>query len=179
MVKPMGIIFLTGPKHSGKTSAGRALANLCSAQFTDLDEAIEQRTGRSPRDLYREGPEIFRKAEAETLAALIAGPESALRIIAGGGGIIDNREALVLLEKLKTIKRVYLDVPAETAWKRINAAGKGELPPFLQTENPKETHRALHERRALAYRSFAEITIEAGEKSSEEIAREILELSKN
>jgi shikimate kinase len=177
----MGIIFLTGPKHSGKTSAGRALANLCSAPFTDLDEAVEERTGKSSRNLYREGPEIFRKAEAETLAALllIAGPGSAPHIIAGGGGIIDNSEALALLEKLKTMTRVYLDVPAETAWKRITAAGKGELPPFLQTENPRETHRTLHERRALAYRNFAEIIIEAGEKSPEEIAREILERSKN
>ncbi|MDR0997648.1 MAG: hypothetical protein LBL70_01155, partial [Treponema sp.] len=69
----MEIILLTGPKHSGKTSAGRALVRLLAektdpaASFIDLDELVEDRTGKSPRALYREGPEIFRKAEADAL----------------------------------------------------------------------------------------------------------------
>jgi shikimate kinase len=66
---------------------------------------------------------------------------------------------------------VYLDIPAETAWQRISAAG--ELPPFLNTANPKETHRELHQRRAAGYRAMARIVIDSGDKGPEERAREI------
>ncbi|MDR1575295.1 MAG: shikimate kinase [Treponema sp.] len=169
-------IFLAGPKHSGKTSAGKALAALCSGRFIDLDELVAERSGESPRSLYTEGPAVFRKAEAAALAALI-GSETipGARIVAAGGGLIDNPDAIALLENTKTALCVYLDVSAETAWERISGAAGGELPPFLKTGNPRETHRALHERRAAAYRQFARLTIEAERKSPEEIAREILE----
>jgi shikimate kinase len=169
-------IILTGPKHSGKTSAGKALASLCSCDFIDIDELILQRTGKSPRQLFSEDPEIFKKAETEALSALAdsGGGENCagakLRVIAAGGGIIDNSEALSVLKKSGAVT-VYIDISAESAWGRI--AAEGELPPFLRTENPQETHRALHERRATAYLQIANIVIKAGEKSPQEIAAEI------
>jgi shikimate kinase len=168
----MKSIFLIGPKHSGKTSAGRALALRCLGSFIDLDDLIAERSGKSPRTLYAEGPEVFRKAEATALAALLDPAAAGPRVIAAGGGIIDNPEAIALLEKTETILPVYLNVSAEIAWERISANGR-ELPPFLKTENPRETHRALHERRALAYRKRAHLVIEAEGKSPEAIAREI------
>jgi len=180
MVKPMKTVILTGPKHSGKTSAGKTLAQLCSCDFVDLDELILQRTGKSPRQLYSEGFAIFQKAETEAAAALFgadadsAGSRSEeWRVIAAGGGIIDNAEAAALLKKTGA-KTVYLNVSAESAWDRISNAAKGELPPFLRTENPKETHRVLHERRSAAYLRFADIVIEAEGKSPVKIAGEIL-----
>ena len=165
-------IFLTGPKHSGKTSAGRALSAVCSGGFIDLDELIAERSGKSPRALFREDPAVFRRAEAGALAALIESPPAAPYIVAAGGGIIDNGDALALLEKKQIFLPVYLHLSADTAWERISAAG--ELPPFLNTGNPRETHRALHERRA-AYRKLARLIIEAEGKSPEAIAREILQ----
>jgi len=169
----MRFIVLMGPKHSGKTNAGKALASLLSCGFVDLDELIAQRSGKSPRALYGEGPEVFRKAEADALAALLesemAGTSSFL-VIASGGGLVDNPDALSLMGRFP-ITSVFLDVSAQVAWKRIRA--KGELPPFLRTDNPEETHRALHERRAAAYRQLASLAIKADGKSSQEIAREI------
>jgi shikimate kinase len=176
MVKPMSDIFLIGPKHSGKTAAGKALAQLCPCDFIDIDELILQRTGKSPRQLFSEGQVIFQKAEAEAVTALAANAGGKRRVIAAGGGIIDNAEAVIILKKFDAVK-VYLDISAESAWNRI-AAG-GELPPFLQTENPKETHRALHERRVSAYLQLADIVIEAEGKTPDEIAGEILNLFGN
>ena len=165
-------VILTGPKHSGKTSAGRALASLCSCEFIDLDDLILQRTGKSPRQLYSEGPAIFQKAEARATAAILgADGGEGRRVIAAGGGIIDNEEAATALKKAGT-KVVYLDISAECAWDRI--AKSGELPPFLRTENPREIHRVLHERRTAAYLRIADIVIEAGVKTPQEIAEEIL-----
>jgi shikimate kinase len=175
-------IILTGPKHSGKTSAGKALASLYLCDFIDIDELILQKTGKSPRQLFSEGQAVFQKAEAEALAVRAdsgggadnaggaSGAKAKRRVIAAGGGIIDNSEALSVLKKSSAVT-VYLNISAESAWDRI-AAG-GELPPFLKTENPRETHRALHERRAVAYQQIANIVIQAEGKSSKEIAADI------
>jgi shikimate kinase len=169
----MRFIVLVGPKHSGKTSAGKALALLLSCGFVDLDELIAQRSGKSPRALYGEGPEIFKKAEAGALAALLesetAGPSSSL-VIASGGGLVDTPDALSIMGRFQ-IAAVFLDVSAQVAWERIRA--EGELPPFLRTENPEGTHRALHERRSAAYRQLASLAINADGKSPQEIAQEI------
>ena len=182
----MRLIVLVGPKHSGKTSAGKELAALLSGGFVDLDEYITQRSGKSPRALYIEGPEVFRKAEAEALAALFesslleaplleakTAQSSRSLIIASGGGLIDNSDALPLLKNNTAAISVFLDIPAQAAWERIKKAG--ELPPFLKTENPEETHRSLHERRAAAYRQCASLVIEADGKSPQEIAQEIMD----
>jgi shikimate kinase len=176
----LGIILLTGPKHSGKTSAGRVLAEILGTGFIDLDELIEQQTGKSPRTLYKEGPEVFRQAEVRALASLL--PQTAgcrPGVVAAGGGLIDNPGAMELLRRGNypgtAPVTIYLEISADTAWDRISAAAKktGELPPFLNIENPRETHAALHERRGAAYREFAALTITAEGKTSGDIGREI------
>jgi shikimate kinase len=179
MIIDMESIFLTGPKHCGKTSAGRALASLLSERrvscdFVDLDELITKRTGKTPRQLFNEDPAIFQKAETEAMEEAVDDSPSKrralLRVTALGGGIIDNGKAIDILRKYgATI--VYLNISAEAAWQRI--ADK-ELPPFLKTKNPQETHRLLHKKRAAEYLKFANIVIDADGKTPEEIAGEIL-----
>ena len=172
----MQFIVLLGPKHSGKTSAGKELAALLSGGFVDLDDYITQRTGKSPRALYIEGPDVFKKAETGALAVIFE-PEKAESssplVIASGGGVIDNPDALSFLKNNAAAISVFLDVSVKTAWERIRKAG--ELPPFLKTENPEETHRSLHERRAAAYRQIAALVIKADDKNPQEIAREIVD----
>ena len=163
-------IFLLGPKHCGKTSVGTILARLCSCPFIDIDQLITEQSGKSPRSLFTEGPAIFRKAETAALVSLLgADTGTGPRVIAAGGGIIDNPDALALLDGSGVT--VYISVSAQTAWERIRRAGT--LPPFLDTENPEETHRALHGRRAAAYQKTAGIIISAEGKNPGEIAFEI------
>jgi shikimate kinase len=183
------IIVITGPKHTGKTLAGRALAEIAGGRFADLDEWAEKETGESSRALYKRGPEIFRKAEAEALARVFAEntgekTEGRLLVIAAGGGLIDNREGMRLLQAANGLENaedpgsnpalVYLNVKAETAWRRIRGAQNGELPPFLAGKNPEAAHRELHERRAAAYQALAHLVVNGETKSPEEIAREII-----
>jgi len=172
------LLVLLGPKHSGKTSTGRELARRLNRSFFDLDELIEKRTGQSPRDLFIAGPDIFRREEAEALEALLIKEDSG--ILAAGGGIIDNPAAMDLLRSKKYIT-VYLEVSAGTAWRRIDQ--QGELPPFLRAANgdssreeSREKHRLLHERRAKAYREFAQVCISAEEKTPLQLAEELLYL---
>ena len=180
----MQTVIITGPKHSGKTCAGRELAKLLGCSFTDLDEEIARHTGKSPRELYAEGEEIFRKAEAEAVGREQGkgNKEQKFSVLAAGGGIIDNREAMVFFENNPSIIIIYLNVSAETAWERISR--EGELPPFIMNngqdseqfniEQAREQHRILHERRAAAYRKIADIAIEANGKSAVEIAGKIM-----
>ena len=97
------LILITGPKHSGKSSCARALGEISGWEFFDLDECVEQQTGKTPRALFTEGPKIFREAEAEALARLIQPPESIIpkeqtcRILSLGGGIIDNKKAMEMI----------------------------------------------------------------------------------
>ncbi|MDR2402801.1 MAG: shikimate kinase [Spirochaetaceae bacterium] len=182
------IIVLTGPKHTGKTTAGRILAGLLEAGFVDLDACIETRTGKSPRTLYREDPGVFRAAETGALRSLAGVPadvspegsgmadEAARLVAAAGGGIVDNEEALAILRGPE-FRMVYLAVSAETAWDRIRGESEktGELPPFLNTADPRKTHRELHERRAAAYRALADLTVQGDGKSPEDIAGEIFQ----
>jgi len=164
-------IFLVGPKHSGKTSAGKILAELCSCEFIDTDDIISRKTGKNPRQLFSEDPLKFQKTEVEVLSELTgSGFTGALCIIATGGGIIDNQEAISLIKNLNA-KIVFLDIPASTAWQRI--VNSGELPSFLQTENPQETHQTLHERRSAAYSQLADIIIQAEGKTATEVAAEV------
>jgi shikimate kinase len=173
------IILLTGPKHSGKTSTGKALAEILNAGFIDLDDLIKDRTGKSPRELYREGPECFRAAETGALESLLTGRAagSGPLVAAAGGGLIDNEAAMALLDSRNGTLMVYLEASAETAWERIQQAAEktGELPPFLDTANPRQTHAALHARRAEAYRARAAIIINADNKEAKERGREIAE----
>lgn len=176
MYSPFRIIIITGPKHSGKTLCSLALGELTGWDVVDLDEEVKKQTGKPPRDLFIEGPEVFKKAEAMALASLIrlqeATSERSRLIIAAGGGLIDNSEAIAMLsDRCRTIP-VYLDISPRTAWQRILA--DGELPPFLATKNPRETHFALHTRRAKAYKAFASLTVSVEGKDPDEIALEIM-----
>jgi shikimate kinase len=172
--EPVQIVLLTGPKHSGKTLTGRVLADLWEGRFIDLDELMEKRTGKTPRALFKEDPEIFKAAEAEALVEILRSRERLTA--AAGGGLIDNGGAVAMLEKSRNLLVVCLEVGAGTAWNRIlETAAGGELPPFLQTANPRETHRQLHEHRTQAYRSIAHIVINAENKSPGVIAGEIMD----
>jgi shikimate kinase len=79
----------------------------------------------------------------------------------------------------QTCLLIYLEISAETAWKRIQATAAavgGALPPFLNTADPRETHYQLHTRRARAYRESADFTIEAENKTADTISKEVISL---
>jgi shikimate kinase len=105
------------------------------------------------------------------------GESAAPGVIAAGGGLIDNEAGRELLQSRGGFRLIYLDVSADTAWERIRgaAAQTGEFPPFLNTENPRETHRLLHERRAEACRELCNLTIPGENRTPKELGQAILE----
>ena len=164
--------MLTGPKHSGKTSAARALAGYLGIIFLDLDEEIEKITGKTPRALYLESPELFRKAETAAFLAIL--DRNVNCVTAAGGGLIENWAAMDAITQSGRVIQVFLEISAKTAWNRILAASKtGGLPAFLNTANPEETNNGIHKRRSELYKAAACITISAENKTPEAIVLEI------
>jgi len=78
-------IFLIGFMGSGKSHWGRELSRKLSIPFFDLDEKIEEHTGKSIPQIFSEkGEEYFRLLEKEALYLLTESHESF--VMATGGG---------------------------------------------------------------------------------------------
>ena len=112
-------IVLIGFMGSGKTTVGRALANLLECRMVDLDEAISQREGRSIHALIEEeGEAEFRSIESATLRDVLN--DYSVDVIALGGGAwmsAGNRE----LVAERGCCSVWLDAPFELCWQRIQS----------------------------------------------------------
>ena len=175
------IVLIMGPKNSGKSQCAKALQKEMNWDMADIDDLITWQNGKTPRELYLEDPELFKEAEAMAFSsALNSETERNGIIISAGGGLIDNAKAIKLLLTQKERIKVFLDVSAECAWQRIsNSSQMGGLPPFLDKENPRESHLELHRRRAKEYKAMADIIINAENKTPETLAKEIVEKLKN
>ena len=101
---------------SGKTLVGAVIAERAEAPFHDLDSMVEQEAGLTIPEIFAtQGEPAFRALETRALPrALQAGSVVAL----GGGSLIDDGNWRLVNTEAVT---VYLDVPFETMWRRIQA----------------------------------------------------------
>jgi shikimate kinase len=170
---PCVIVALTGFMGSGKTSTGRALAELLGWNFVDLDEEIERQEQMPVRQLFRKRGEVeFRSIEHATLRACLARSLSPMVLALGGGAYIlsDNVELLHTSEA----RTVFLETPIE---EMLTRCGVEDAP---DPENPRplaadtDAFRRLYEQRLPSYRA-AQVTIDTSGKTVEAVATEIAE----
>lgn len=77
-------IFLIGYMGSGKSTFGKKLASRLRLNFIDLDEFIENKTGKSINEIFAEnGEQHFREFEKECLSEVSLLPDT---LISTGGG---------------------------------------------------------------------------------------------
>jgi shikimate kinase len=151
-------IFLVGPMGAGKSTGGRQLAKALGRDFYDTDKEIERRTGVSISWIFEmEGESGFRQREQKVLDEL-----SLLKniVLATGGGIVLSEENRRVLRSRGYV--VYLSASVEQLLRRTN---KDKNRPLLQTDNPKETVKALMSERAPLYQDVADIELRTGEQS--------------
>ena len=133
-------IALIGMPGCGKTSVGRALAEITGRQLIDTDERIRQEIGMPiPEYFARFGEPAFRKIESRILAE--AAKESRA-VIATGGGIVtvpENRRAL-----LRNCQVVYLRRSLD------------QLPDFDRPVTQKTGVEALFAQRKALYEGWAD-----------------------
>ena len=137
-------IVITGFMGCGKSRVARALAQNLNVSFVDLDESITARTGRTPAQLIDEdGEPAFRRIETDTLREVLNSGEAGV-IALGGGAWIEaaNRE---LINQFSCTS-VWLDVPFEVCWARIETGGEDR--PLGRT---RDQAAALYERRRPIY----------------------------
>lgn len=116
-------IILIGMPGCGKTTVGRALANMQGKRFVDADAVLEERVGRKITDIIpQDGEEAFRQMETDTLAEL--GKQSGL-VIATGGGCVTRERNYPLLHQNGTILWLTRDLnKLPTHGRPLSQAGK-------------------------------------------------------
>src|SRR6516162_4371697 len=93
--RPVDNLILVGFSCSGKTTLGRNVARRLRLTFVDTDRLIEEMTGRTIPDIFRdEGEAAFRAAEREAITRILL---QCNQVVSTGGGAFvdpDNRKRL-------------------------------------------------------------------------------------
>lgn len=154
MRKDSRILFLVGPRGSGKTTLGRLLARRLKRPFFDTDDIIMDAAGGSVADIVdSEGWAGFRVRESKALAEAVA--RSADRGASGAEAVISTGGGMILLKKNREYMReagtvVYLAAPADCLCSRLARENNARLRPSLTGDDPlKEIARILEEREPL------------------------------
>ena len=153
---------LVGFMGAGKTTVGHILAERLGQPFVDSDVLIEQRLGRSIRDIFlTEGEAYFRQLEHATVAELVRGQEAVIAL--GGGAVEDPRTRAVL----RNARVIYLRVGCAEALSRVQG---DEYRPLLHRPDLGE----LYKRRLSLYEDLPALAIDTDGRHPDAIAREVL-----
>lgn len=159
------LVFLVGFMGSGKTAAGRALADLLGWEFADTDELVVEREGRPIERIFEESGEgRFREAEWQALRSLAARERL---VVATGGGLFLGVPQRAFMKREGTT--VWLDVPFAVARARVGA-GSGR--PLWVPNEDEVAFRAFFERRRAAY-ALADFRVDASAGGPAQVARRI------
>ena len=163
-------IFLIGYMGSGKSTAGKLLADKLNLSFVDFDKYIEKQTGKTIAEIFDQGgEEKFRMLEHEHLQQLI--PKEKVVISLGGGTpCFYNHMELINKNGIS----IYLDVETDDLVTRLSRARNKR--PLIQGLNEVDLRffvEANLEKR-MTYYQQANIIIKSGKKKVEEITEEMV-----
>ena len=164
-------IFIVGPMGSGKSTVGKIISDELFLNFFDTDEEIENRTGASIDWIFDlEGEEGFRKRESGVLEEMV---QKNSVVLSTGGGIILSENNRELLSSRGTV--FYLATPISV---QVERTAKDKDRPLLKNGDPGQILKDLHEKRKNLYESVSDYIVETEDKSSKEVASEIINLVK-
>ena len=157
-------IILIGMAGVGKSTIGRLLAQALCFEFTDLDEYILQRDGKTVHQIVdEEGDEALVQREGQRLREL----DLTRRVVAPGGSIVYNPDLMEWLKPRALL--VYLADSFENIEKRLtNAASRGIV--GFKSKSLKQ----IYAEREPLYVRYADITVALQGRPEREVAREIV-----
>jgi shikimate kinase len=160
-------LYLIGMMGSGKSSAGRHLAEQLGYRFLDADTSLEQVAGRSIPELFAsEGEEGFRRLEAAVLNQIASWHSL---VVATGGGVVTHPQNWGQLHQGVVI---WLDAPDALLLERLSSDPTPR--PLLQTEDPAARLAALLAERKPLY-AQADLHIVQDGRPADQVAAQILE----
>jgi len=167
----MNIIF-TGYRCTGKTSAGRRLAQLLGCAFYDADERIIQLAGRSVEQIVAEkGWPAFREVERAAILEL-SGKDHCV-IAPGGGAVLDERNVEALK---KNGLFVWLVADTATIVRRLKKDQTGGAPrPSLSGKPVEAEVQEVLTQREPVYRRIADVTVDTSTRSVEEVVETLIQ----
>ena len=164
----------------GKSSVGRELSKLLCCPFMDLDDVIEDKSGRTIPDIFAtDGEAVFRQMELDALQETTIQEETL--VLALGGGTVMTPECAELVHGHTLC--IYLKASVETLVKHLEGEAEGR--PMLTSGGDEgiSPSDALRKRitelmalRSETYEKTAHIILDTDGKSIEAIASEIISL---
>jgi shikimate kinase len=157
------IVVLVGFMGAGKTTIGHILAERLGLPFVDADVLIEQRLGRSIKDIFEtEGEGFFRELEHLTVTELVRGQDAVLAL--GGGALGDERTRAAL----RTARVVYLRVGYREAMERVR---NDQFRPMLRRPDLE----TVYQTRVPVYADSSAFDVDTDGRRPDEVARDVLE----
>ncbi len=169
MVRDDQHLVLVGLMGSGKSTVGRVLAERLGRPLYDSDAMIEERTGRTVREIFAaDGEPAFRVLETAALTEALRSEVPC--IVAAAGGVVlaeDNRRLL----RESGAKVVWLAADPAVLVERVRSGGHR---PALDDDPAGTLLRMQHEREAL-YREVADLVITVdGTRTVGDVAEAVL-----
>lgn len=160
-------IYLCGFMGCGKSTTGKLAAKALGLTFTDLDDYIVEKEGRTIPEIFaQDGEPYFRAAEAKYLKELSAQNT----LVACGGGTILNDSTAALARENGTV--IFLDIPFEVCYERI----KDDTNRPLVVNNTKESLEEIFNKRHDIYLKNSSVSVNA-DMSPIEVSEAIVKAS--
>jgi shikimate kinase len=168
MIDPLQHVVLVGMMGTGKTTVARILSERLGRPVLDTDAMIEQRTGRTVREIFAvEGEDAFRVLETQALLDALASPTPA--IIAGAGGVVVREENRAALAR-SGARVIWLCADPATLVERVKS---GVHRPLLDDDPAGTLQRMFRDREAL-YREVADAIVLVDHRSAGEVVEAVL-----
>lgn len=153
---------------AGKSSVGRVLAERLGRPLFDSDQMIEERTGRTVREIWQaDGEPAFRALETDVLAEAVADKHPS--IIAAAGGVVlsdDNRR--ILAESDAHVVWLMADVDL-----LLDRVKNGIHRPLLDAD-PEGALRNMFDTRVTLYRDAADAIVSVDHRTINDVASAVL-----
>jgi len=165
-------IVLIGYRGTGKTVVGRALSERLGRFFFDSDDYIEQKAGRTIKDMVaKEGWPFFRAREKEAIRQLSDIEDC---VIAPGGGAVMDKDNVAFLGDKGWF--VLLKADIDTMIQRIQGdeASLQQRPDLLGGDIYEETETVLKERIPV-YEDVADIFVDTSHLTIDEVVEKIVQ----
>ena len=170
-------VILLGYRGSGKTTAGRALAQELGLRFVDIDKEICARFGgRTVAEIWAtDGEPRYRAVEVEVTQEY-AGQQG--QVIALGGGTLMQPAAREAVDHATDTVRIYLKASPEALHQRVtgDTVNEGLRPALGGFDSLLDEIQTMLEKRGPTYEAVADFDVDVEGKSPEEVVAALLEI---